>query len=94
MVTRMLYFVEMIRRDGETEGDKDISSRLCFRPNWKYNSFKYSKNEKKILMFYDHSLVSSKVVNFNLLTLERESATHNVVGVMHRILLFDFSFEI
>ena len=35
-----------------------------------------------------------KVVVINLLTLEHNSATHDVVGVVHGIFLFDFSFEI
>jgi hypothetical protein len=35
-----------------------------------------------------------KVVVVNLLTLEHDSATHDVVGVVHGILLLDFSFEI
>ena len=35
-----------------------------------------------------------EVVIFDLLTLEDDSATHNVVGVVHGIFLLDFSFEV
>jgi hypothetical protein len=35
-----------------------------------------------------------KVVVFDLLTLENDSATHNIVGVVHGNFLLDFSFEV
>jgi hypothetical protein len=35
-----------------------------------------------------------KVVAFDPLTLEHNSATHDVVGVVHGIFLLDFSFEV
>ena len=35
-----------------------------------------------------------KVVVFDFLTLEHNSATHDVVGVVHGIFLLDFSFEV
>jgi hypothetical protein len=59
----MLYFVGMIRRDGGTEGDREISSRL-----WMFSAklviiSVLDKNTriitKKIPTFYDHSFVSS-----------------------------------
>ena len=49
-------------------------------------------------MFYDHSFVSSISPSqgccFDLLTIEHNSATHDVVGVIHEIFLLDFSFEV
>ena len=39
-------------------------------------------------------LLFFKVVVFDLLTLEHDSATHDVVGVVHGVFLLDFSFEI
>jgi hypothetical protein len=35
-----------------------------------------------------------KVVIFDLLTLKHDSATHNVVGVVHGIFLLDFGFQV
>ena len=35
-----------------------------------------------------------KIIVFNLLTLEYDSAAHKIVGVVHGIFLFDFGFEV
>ena len=35
-----------------------------------------------------------RVVFFDLLTLEHDSATHDIVGVIHGIFLPDFSFKV
>ena len=49
-------------------------------------------------MFYDQHLflpfLLLKVVVFDFLTFEHDSATHDVVGVIHGIFLLDFSFEV
>ena len=59
----MLYFVGIIRRDGGTEGDREISSKL-----WMFSAKlviisvlnkNTSKKIKKTPTFYDHSFVSS-----------------------------------
>lgn len=58
----MLYLVGIIRRDGGTEGDKEISSRL-----WMFSAklviisvldMTYPQ-EVRVLTFYDHSFASS-----------------------------------
>lgn len=59
----MLYLVGIIRRDGGTEGDNEISSKLwMFSANLVIISAldkKYSQAVIKILTFYDRSFVSS-----------------------------------
>ena len=49
-------------------------------------------------MFYDHHLflpfLFFKIVVFDLLILEHDSATHDVVGVIHGIFPLDFSFKV
>lgn len=60
--TMILYLVGIIRRDGGTEGDKEISSRLwMFSAKLEIKAVldkKYSKDVQKRLTFYDHSFVS------------------------------------
>ena len=58
----ILYLVGMIRRDGGTDGGKDISSRLwMFSAKLEIISVLDRKFPKKqrILTFYDRSFVSS-----------------------------------
>jgi len=76
----MLYLVGMIRRDGETEGDEENSSRL-----WMFSAKRF---------MIAHLFLFFKVVVFNLFTLEHDSTAHNVGGVIHGIFLLDYNFEV
>ena len=97
----MLYLLGIIRRDGGTEGDKEISSRL-----WMLSAklviisvldMTYPQEERYLRFMITHLFLPFllfKVVVLNFLTLEHDSATHDVVVVVHGIFLLDFSFEV
>jgi hypothetical protein len=94
----MLYLVGIVHRDGGTEGDKEISSRLwmCSAKLVIIFVFRYeifARGNKEVLTFYDHSFLPFlffKIVVVNLLTLEHDSAIHDVVSVVHGIFLLEF----
>ena len=97
----MLYLVEIICRDGGTEGDKEISSRLWMLSAKlviiSVSDMTYPQEERYLCFMITHLFLPFllfKVVVLNFLTLEHDSATHDIIVAVHGIFLLDFSFEV